>query len=152
MVYVDVISHQGRQKPGQETEKRPKKTTMEKSRDGTYTPLFTAPPECTARTASRTCSAVKRSHFLKRSSKKEVCCESSTYISQNLQQEAQSVLWGERVTSGHVCCRFSFVVFLRGFYFPVSTFLFTDYKLNMYTTSAIFVQNLIRFGWQFAGN
>jgi len=74
------------------------------------------------------------------------------YISQNLQQEAQSVQWEERVTSGHVCCRFSFVVFLRGFYFPILTFLFTDYKLHIYTTSAIFVQNLIRFGWQFAEN
>ena len=64
-------------------------------------------------------------------------------ISQNLQQEAQSVQWEERVTSGHVCCRVSFV-FLRGFYFNVSTTRYVQLQLFLYKISSDLVGNLLR--------
>ena len=57
-----------------------------------------------------------------------------------------------RVTSAYVCCRSSFVVFSRLSCLFVATFPFPDYKLHICITWAIFVQNLMRFGWQFREN
>ena len=112
---------------------------------------------CTARTASRTCLAAKRNRF----------CD----ILHEKKQQEGSMMWEQRVystnfTAGSAICsvggasdiRACLLTFLVCCFSPqfllscLDIFFYWLYITYIYTTSPIFVQNLIRFGWQFAGN
>ena len=151
-MYIHLINHQGRQKPRQGTEKRPKKTTMEKRQwHHIHVTFQSSSGMHSANSVLHLLSGKVKSLLLhlgwKEAARKKYAVRAAG-IFHKIYSRKRNLFSGRSEWRQGMFV----VVFLRGFYFNVSTFLFTDYKLHIYTTSAILLQNLISFGWQFADN